>query len=155
MALSSAWKAFGIHSGPMRRVTLTRTETGEDGTFGLVVTDNGFSCYSLELAWKNNEQGVSCIPSGIYLCERAVSPKHGPCYYVRDVPKRTDIELHAANWARQLLGCISLGRAIGDIADTKAVLSSRDAIAGFEADLDGEPFKLDISWRPGIGPNPS
>ncbi len=109
----------------------------------------------MELPERNNAPGFSDIPSGVYQCEKRISPKHGPCYYVLDVPGRSDIEIHSANWAGdttkglkcQLLGCLSLGRAIGELAGQKAVLSSRDALAGFESDLNGEAFELTIGWE--------
>lgn len=139
----------------MRKVTVERTETGDEGTFGTLHTDSGFECYTLELPDKDNAPGKSCIPSGQYRCEKRVSPKHGPCYYVLNVPGRSDIEIHSANWAGdeekgfkcQLLGCLAPGRAIGELAGQKAVLSSRDALAGFESDLSGEAFILTIGWE--------
>lgn len=143
----------------MRYVTLTRTETGDDGTFGIIKTDSGFSVYSIELPWRGNASGKSCIPAGVYVCKMAISPKHGQCYYVTDVPGgRTDIEIHSANWAGdeskgykcQLLGCIAPGRAIGELVGQKAVLSSKDALCGFELDLDKEPFQLSVQWGPGL-----
>lgn len=146
---------------PMRKVTLTRTETGDEGTFGTIVTDSGFSVYSGELPWRGNAPGKSCIPAGAYVCQKAVSPKHGPCYYITDVPGgRTDIEIHSANWMGdeskgfkcQLLGCIAPGRAIGELIGQKAVLSSRDALIGLEADLEGEPFHLVIAWGNNLNP---
>lgn len=138
----------------MRKVTVNRTETGDDGTFGTLRTDSGFQCYTLELPDKNNNPGKSCIPPGTYQCEKRTSPKHGKCYYVLNVPGRTDIEIHSANWAGdtdkglkcQLLGCLAPGRAIGELEGQKAVLSSRDALIGLECDLAGETFALTIGW---------
>lgn len=142
----------------MKSATLTRTETGDAGTFGTLVTESGFQCYTGELPWRGNESGKSCIPEGVYTCARANSPKHGPCYYVTEVPKRSDIEIHSANWMGdeskglkcQLLGCIAPGRAIMDIAGQKGVSSSKDALASLEADLEKEPFTLTIVWADGV-----
>ena len=138
----------------MRKATLTRTETGDDGTFGTFVTDSLFQVYSLELPWRENKQNESCIPPGVYKCEMRESPKHGKRYHVLKVADRTDILFHSGNWAgdeskgfkSQLLGCISVGRAIGSLLGQKAVLGSRDAVAGLENDMDGELFELTIRW---------
>lgn len=142
----------------MRKATLTRTETGETGTFGILVTDSGFSCYTGELPWKNNIQGKSSIPDGIYQCIRSDSTKHGMCYHVQGVTGRTDIEIHSANWMGdvdkglkcQLLGCIAPGRAIIDIIGQKGVSSSRDALYSLEEDLEKKPFELTIKWSNGV-----
>ena len=136
----------------MRKVTLTRYEMTPDGTFGKVVTDNGFQCYSLEKVWKNNEPEVSCIPSGEYQCAVGESPKFGKVYGVQKVPNRTDILIHAANWERQLLGCIALGRATGVVLGINGIMGSRDAVAGFMDDLENEPFLLTVAWEPHLDP---
>lgn len=82
-------------------------------------------------------------------------PIHGPCYEVLKVRDRSAILIHSANWASELLGCLSLGRSIGDVekkdgAKAKGVTSSKDAIFSFEDDLDRLPFELVISWAPGV-----
>lgn len=155
-----AWEAFGfkprrlpIRKGkPMRKVTLTRYETGPEGTYSKVVTDNGFQCYGMELPWKDNKADESCIPAGAYECAVGESPKFGKVYGLKAVPGRVDILFHPANWIRQLLGCIALGRAVGLVLGIKGVMSSRDAIDGFMADLENEPFMLTIKWEPHLEP---
>lgn len=136
----------------MRKVTITRFETSPEGTFSRVVTDNGFQCYGLEKPWRGNEQEVSCIPSGTYECSVGESPKFGKVYGVKAVPNRTDILIHAANWERQLLGCIALGRAEGVVLGIRGIMGSKDAVAGFMADMENEPFMLTIAWEPHLDP---
>ncbi len=144
----------------MRTATLTRTETSIEGTFGTIVTDSGFSIYSGELPWKSNVHEFSCIPSGVYIVQRIVSTKHGPCYVLTDVPGRTDVEIHSGNWCgdttkglkSDVLGCIITGRALGSLAGQASVLSSRDALKGLEADLESLPFQLTVEWEPKIDP---
>lgn len=143
-----------------RKVTIERTETDDEGTFGLLTTDTGWQCYTGELPWRDNEQGKSCIPAGTYPAVWRPSPKHGECYGVESVPGRTDIEIHSANWMGdqdkgkkcQLAGCIAPGRAIDTLVGQKATISSRDALAGLVEDLGKEPFILTIKWREGVGP---
>lgn len=138
----------------MRKVTITRTETDSSGTFGKLSTDSGFECYTGELPSKDNASNVSCIPSGTYQAAMRDSKKHGKCYGIENVPKRTDVEIHAGNFCgdvsqglkTDVLGCVILGRAIGEIGNQKALLSSRDALQAFQNDLSGEAFTLTIGW---------
>ena len=139
----------------MRKVTIGRTESDASGTFGKLSTDSGFECYTGELPWKDNAPDISCIPAGVYEAEIIASPKHGNCYQVQSVPNRTMVEIHAGNFCgdvsqglkTDVLGCIILGRAIGGIGNQKAVLSSRDALQAFEADLNGEAFQLSVGFE--------
>lgn len=142
----------------MRKATLLRTETDDLGTFGLLTTDSGFQCYIGELPWRDNLKEKSCIPAGTYKCVWQKSPKHGMCYELEKVKDRTDVQIHSANWVgdagkelrSQVLGCLAPGRAIGEIMGQKAVMSSKDALAGLEDDLDRETFELTISWKEGV-----
>lgn len=137
----------------MRNATLTRMETGDEGTFGKFCLDDGYVCRSGELPWRDNQTGQSCIPVGTYTCSLINSPKHGPCYLLHDVPNRGDVEIHSANWMGdkskglqcQLLGCIALGEQLGELEGQRAVLASKDAITEFMKRMAGEPFNLTIT----------
>jgi len=146
----------------MRKAVLTRIETGDEGTFGEILTDSGFKCFSGELPWRNNAPGKSCIPAGIYVCQYLFSPKHGKCYHVDHITAvkgRSDIQIHSANWMGdetrgkkcQLLGCIAPGLKMGVLGGQKAVLASKQALGALEADLDRAEFELTISWGKIIG----
>lgn len=138
----------------MRTINLKRSTSTEDGTFGVVTLDDNITTFnSLELPWKDNDSSISCIPTGTYLCNWINSPKHGPCYEVMDVPNRSMIEIHSANFAgdiakgklSQLLGCIALGNRVGELEGQEAVLDSRNAILHFHKIMNQESFKLVIS----------
>lgn len=143
--------------GELRKARLTRIETSDEGTFGIFKTDT-FECYTVELPWRGNAIGASCIPAGSYKFVWSKSPKHGECYEAEKVEGRTDIQIHSANWAgdvtkgfkSQLQGCIAPGRAIMSVAGQKGVSSSRDALAGLVLDLEKEPFLLTVSWSEGL-----
>ncbi len=136
----------------MRKVTLTRTETSDEGTFGHIFTDTGVSLRSGELPWRNNEPGRSCIPLGTYQVVWAQSPTKGWCYHVIKVPGRLDIEIHPANFCGdrtlgfrcELYGCICLGTSIGPMNGQKAIICSQQGFVRFYADLDGDSFDLEI-----------
>lgn len=78
-------------------------------------TYGSFSCVTVELPWKDNKQEISCYPAGTYQCRKIVSPTRGKCIEVMNVPNRTNIQIHAANYARQLLGCTAVGATMADI----------------------------------------
>lgn len=70
--------------------------------------DNQLVCYTIELPWRDNTPQVSCIPEGDYPLIKWLSPNHGNCLLVEDVPKRSSILIHPANNAlRELRGCIA------------------------------------------------
>jgi hypothetical protein len=65
-------------------------------------------CYTIELPWKNNERGYSCIPEGRYRLRRRNSKKFGQHLLVEEVPGRSLILVHPANdAARELRGCLA------------------------------------------------
>jgi len=136
----------------MRHATLIRQSPTADGTFGTLTLDDGTQFATGELPWKNNAHGVSCIPAGEYPCRWITSPKHGECYQVVGVPGRSMIEIHSANFMgdaaqgrrAQLLGCIALGKSVGVLDGQFAVLSSKVAVAEFEANLGGDELVLTI-----------
>lgn len=102
-----------------------------------------FSCVTLELPWRDNQQGQSCIPEGIYRVRHRTSPKHGDHYQVLDVPARDLILFHSGNFVYQLLGCILPGErfaqldadGIPDILNTRATLNRMLACLGPEFGL--------------------
>lgn len=95
---------------------LTITRFSDDGKVTLGDATYGeFKCKTLELPWLQNQQNVSCIPTGIYKCRKIVSPSLGECFEVMDVPNRTYVRGHAANFTRQIRGCIVFGRTHADI----------------------------------------
>lgn len=96
---------------------LLRTLATARATYGrLSSNDDAQSWRTLELPWLNNHPLTSCIPVGIYTCRRRFSP-HNKCevFEVTGVAGRSDIEIHVANYTRQLLGCIALGTEVFDL----------------------------------------
>ena len=63
---------------------------------------------SLERPWLDNKASVSCIPEGTYLVRRDRTGKH-QYYAITNVPERTFIEQHTANYVSQLEGCQAIG----------------------------------------------
>ena len=130
-------------------VTLRRTTSTHAGLFG-VLSPTGL--VSLELNWRDNKRQVSCIPAGEYNCIWKASPKFGMCYHVTDVPGRSNILIHAANFAglvslgqrADLQGCIALGLRKGELYGQPALLDSRAGVKAFVKAMNKQPFKLRI-----------
>lgn len=101
------------------KIEVLRTIDNGKQTNGVlyVVKDNKilFECFTLELPWKDNQRRVSCIPEGEYKAIKHRSPKFGDSVWIQNVPNRSEILIHPANYVRQLLGCIAVGDSLRDI----------------------------------------
>lgn len=98
---------------------LTRTSSSPVQTLGdLFIYENGkeiYKCKTLELAWKNNEQKTSCIPTGRYSVVKRFSDKYKDHFHLTNVPGRSMILIHSGNHFTHTLGCILVGTAHTDI----------------------------------------
>jgi hypothetical protein len=129
---------------------LLTTTSNEEATVGTLVAGTT-TFFTIEQPWRENAPNQSCVPEGMYDLVPYESPKHGPTWCLdnpalkimgRDtltegqiaMGLRSMCELHAANWAEQLLGCIALGLEGQPMYDPltgcvePAVENSRDAI---------------------------
>lgn len=119
------------------------------GTLELYDGDNKlFECKTLELAWKDNQHQVSCIPKGTYKAVKRNSAKFHDHFHVleldgSEVNGRDMILIHQGNYNTDIKGCILVGRAHSDInkdgyldvIDSKNTLSSLNQIAPQEFEL--------------------
>lgn len=90
-----------------------------------------FECFTLERPWLFNTPGRSCIPEGVYPIKPGTHyGKGGPSRSIElsEVPGRTQIEIHKANTADELKGCIAVGRRLGFLRNQRAVLESAAAL---------------------------
>lgn len=74
-----------------------------------------FTCKTIEPPWKDNQKFVSCIPIGVYKAMKHKSPTHGDCFWINEVPGRTEILIHSGNFYGDSTGCILVGRSFLDI----------------------------------------
>jgi hypothetical protein len=79
---------------------------------GTVFGEVLYRCYSLELPWYQNRPNISCIPAGSYRATLGTFKGSYPNYELHDVPERSAIEFHRANYTRELRGCIAPGERI-------------------------------------------
>lgn len=102
-------------------MVLTRLDSTDHGVFGHLVISNDvaqFDCVTLE-----NHNKI--IPEGSYVCSIYHSPRlNREVILLHDVPNRTVIEIHNANWETQLEGCIAVGRE----RDGDAIDASQDTL---------------------------
>lgn len=105
-----------------------------------------FSCYTLELPWKNNQFQVSCIPKGEYEVVPRTSAKFKNHFHILDVPNRTYILFHSGNYYTQILGCVLLGDSLKDINSDglKDVTNSKNTMKKL-LKLAPKGFKLTIN----------
>lgn len=112
--------------------------------------DSGFQCFVLELPWRENEQGLSCIPEAVYQCALRPSRKWSPTppllYELKPVQGRTDILIHAGNSAADSLGCLIVGNAVTDDPNGATFIrNSRKTLMALHEHTQGKPFTLTIS----------
>ena len=79
-----------------------------NGTNGILYFKGSIQCYTIELPWRNNSHGISCIPEGRYELKERYSQKFGAHFLVVGVKDRSEILMHPANDAlKELKGCIA------------------------------------------------
>lgn len=136
----------------METVTLFRRPSQDDGTLGRLVAPR-FSCWTIELPWRDNANGRSCIPPGRYLARWTRSPRLKKyTYEIVGVPGRAGIRMHGGNLAGDVdrglvshsLGCPLLGLDAGRLRGQLAVLRSQAAVAAFERAMGRQNFMLEI-----------
>ena len=130
--------------------TLTRLSTDFNcPTFGILKI-NDLSLVTMELPWKGNAKEVSCIPTGTYTCKRTLASLHitkpyGQTFEIENVPNRSDILFHIANFQKDLKGCIGLGTSFGKLSGFDVILRSMTAFDKFMQTLkDVYNFSLTI-----------
>jgi len=132
---------------------LQREKSADGGTFGKLTLPDGTSYNTLELAWRNNESGKSCIPPGTYKVQTRNSPKFGPgVYEVMNVPGRSAILIHSGNYAgnvdkgqkSNVQGCIMLGFSRSVQSGQPMINESKAAMQSFMDKMGGRPFTLTV-----------
>lgn len=131
---------------------LERFNYAPDGTFGRLIMPSGKIFYTCEQPWNGNKVGASCIPEGKYqmamrkspVVERSSNGDFFEGWEILEVPGRTFIMIHPANWPHELRGCISVGLDYEMILNRQAVSKSREAFRQFMGETNGRQFEIDI-----------
>lgn len=118
---------------------------------GHVMVEPGKSIFdfkTLELPWKDNKRGISCIPEGEYDVIREGPTTKRPYVYFRvpNVPGRSGILWHPGTYTSHIKGCTLPGEKLLDI-DKDGVLDITNTKQTLRTlvDLLPEKFKLVIS----------
>mgnify|MGYP001304577330 FL=1 len=83
------------------------------GCNGRLFCKGRFTCFTIELPWRNNLRNHSCIPEGRYPLKAGHSLKWGYHIRLEGVPGRKGIVFHPAHYALlQLQGSIAPVRAL-------------------------------------------
>ena len=120
---------------------LVRDDQDDVRTLGAMFDGEERLVETLELPWRDNQRGISCVPEGTYECKLAFSPSR-KCYvyWLQNVPGRQDVQIHIGNFPKDIRGCILLGRERGK----DMVAHSKIAFDRFMARMGGKDFTLSI-----------
>ena len=92
---------------------LIRDTFTSKSVIGKLYCDGEFIAHTLELAWKDNQKSISCIPKGEYKCRVRLARESATRDYVHllveDVPNRSYILFHRGNYPSDSRGCILTG----------------------------------------------
>jgi hypothetical protein len=116
-------------------VRIWKSEAAITGTFSV---DGSQRYFTLELPelfeGQPNVPDKCCIPVGVYEVENLWSNHWGQMMpHLMDVPGRSAIEIHVANYPRELLGCMAIGNL--RISDTE-IGESEAAFDDFNLDFE-------------------
>lgn len=129
-------------------VILKRDYKGEDCTLGKLYFGEDV-VEILELPWKNNLPKISCIPEGEYEVEKTYSPAFKKkLWLVKNVPNRSGIRIHTANYVHELLGCLAPGLKRYDL-NKDGIMDISDSRKALDLMNESLPdkFKLKIIWE--------
>lgn len=149
-------------------ITITRQQSQDWGTPGhLVVEETGFECETLELPWRDNAKGVSCIMADSYTATVWHSDHLGvDTLRLEDKHGRADCLIHQGNFAgdtemgleTQVHGCTLPGASYGNLARTdgqgiqQGILKTRTVLAGLLANIGAGPHVVTYRWAEGCEP---
>jgi Family of unknown function (DUF5675) len=99
-------------------MNLTRNEIGANGTFGILIDDNGNQlAVTAEHSYQQPDGSYAPkIPSGTYTCQKGMwTLEHittpFQAFQIMNVPNHTDILLHVGNYPQiDSAGCVLLGQ---------------------------------------------
>jgi len=103
---------------------LIRDSFTDKSVIGKLYLNAEFYGHTLELAWKENQKRISCIPKGVYEVKKRHTEKSKYKYehlHILDVPDRELILMHIGNYPKNSKGCILLGntRALNFVGDSR------------------------------------
>lgn len=101
--------------------------------------DETWDFQTIEKPWKDNRKRISCIPTGTYIARLGMyyggdglgGKRDYASYEIMDVPDRTYIKIHIANYLHDIAGCVGLG-----MSRESRIPMVRQSIAAYESFMD-------------------
>lgn len=90
-------------------IELERFGFFDKGVLGKMTFPSGLELFTIERPWRDNQPFISCIPSGEYTLEWDITGRVRNVPRLRGTAPRTQINIHVANKASELHGCIAPG----------------------------------------------
>lgn len=125
------------------------------GTFGeFLLPMEHKTLYTVEREPANNKPFVSCIPEGVFpmvkvpspIVERTTNGEFTEGWLIQNVPDRSEIMIHPANWPHDLEGCVGVGFDFGFMSRL-AVLRSRKAFSYLMGLLTEDAYVLHVKSK--------
>jgi len=115
----------------------------DSGTLGKLSIGDWF-CYTIERPWKDNQPNVSCIPEGTYACQPFSGTRFQDVIQVMDVPDRSHILIHVANFPYDVEGCIGVGDRFVSDSIEPAVYNSKKTLAALMDIFNGHEERMTL-----------
>ncbi len=144
----------------MTSLMIMRSAEIGGATLGKLKVSNGLELITIERAWLNNQPFVSCIPDGHYQLEWDTTGRIRNVPRLRNVPERSQINIHAANLASELHGCIAVGMVLGGNMVEPRVERSKEAMGllmeslGLKKYISGQKYISGFWHYKGMGRKP-
>lgn len=136
----------------MKEVIIIRHKVTDNYSLGRCYIKHEDGCtdeigVSLERGWQDNKSNISCVPVGNYELKLEYSPRFEKSLWeLKGVPNRSECKFHAANYWRQLNGCIALGNDFDYVDDDEDldITHSRDTMEFFHDKMSGNTARVVI-----------
>jgi len=127
------------------------SDNGKQTLSNVTIIERGYSLHSfagMELPWKENQRSISCIPKGVYNCVKRAATASIPYEHIliKDVPNRSGICIHKANYSRQLRGCLAVGDKHIDI-DKDGLLDITNSGKSFNVLMQLMPKEFKVEFK--------
>lgn len=123
-----------------------------DETLGSWYMDDQLLCKTLELPWRQNKRGVSCIPESIYLVIKQPPKETRPYPYFRlpNVPGRSGILIHRGLNPTHSKGCILVGSRFINVHTRHPTLEESGKKLQWLIDNLPDKFEIQIKQKPSL-----
>lgn len=107
------------------KIEISRKSTTDQCIMGYLLVNGEVICYTLELPYVGNINGISTIPAGQYTGFVREDGSKGWRIELENVQGRKNIQIHIGNYTSQIIGCTLVG--MGANVEGCAVSDSKKA----------------------------